>query len=106
MPHSRHERVVPLGEAHLRELVNEYVQHYEHERPHQGLGGELIVRRRACGTGPVRTRRRLGGLLNHYERHAACFRPPRPPRAVAESPIASVSSAHIAENDLPSVPRL
>ena len=65
------ERVVPLGEAHLRELVNEYVQHYQYERPHQGLGGELIARQRVCGTGPILTRRRLGGLLNHYERRAA-----------------------------------
>jgi putative transposase len=65
------ERVVPMGEAHLRELVNEYVQHYQHERPHQGLGGELIVRQRVCGTGPIRKTHRLGGLLNHYERQAA-----------------------------------
>jgi hypothetical protein len=32
------ECVVPLGEAHLQELVREYVRHYQHERPHQGLG--------------------------------------------------------------------
>ena len=30
-------RVVPLGEAHLRRLVHEYVEHYHHERNHQGL---------------------------------------------------------------------
>jgi len=30
------------GRSALRELVNEYVQHYQHERPHQGLGGEAL----------------------------------------------------------------
>ena len=37
------DRVVPLGEAHLRKLVREYVSHYHEERPHQGLGGKLVV---------------------------------------------------------------
>ena len=31
------DRVIPLGEAHLRELIHEYVAHYHVERPHQGL---------------------------------------------------------------------
>jgi transposase InsO family protein len=29
--------VIPLGEAHLRTLVREYVEHYHGERNHQGL---------------------------------------------------------------------
>ncbi len=37
------DRVVLLGEAHLRELVREYVAHYHEERPHQGPSGRLIV---------------------------------------------------------------
>ena len=37
------DRVIPLGEAHLRELVREYVAHYHGERPHQGLNGRLIA---------------------------------------------------------------
>jgi putative transposase len=36
------ERVVPLGEEHLRAAVREFVDHYHEERPHQGLGNELI----------------------------------------------------------------
>jgi transposase InsO family protein len=65
-------RVIPLGEAHLRELVREYVSHYHEERPHQGLGGEIVAgssKRR--GRGPLARRKRLGGLLNHYYREAA-----------------------------------
>ena len=30
------DRIVPLGEAHLRESVHEFVQHYRFERNHQG----------------------------------------------------------------------
>jgi hypothetical protein len=51
--------------------VSEYVRHYQHERPHQGLNGELIERRGTRGSGVIRRHRRLGGLLNHYEREAA-----------------------------------
>jgi transposase InsO family protein len=36
-------RVIPLGERHLRELVREYVTHYHQERPHQGLGNRVIA---------------------------------------------------------------
>ncbi len=32
------ERVVPLGERHLRYLVRECVAHYHGERNHQGIG--------------------------------------------------------------------
>ena len=37
-------RVVPLGEGHLRLLVREYVEHYHHERNHQGLDNQLLQR--------------------------------------------------------------
>jgi transposase InsO family protein len=29
--------IVPIGERHLRAIVREYVEHYHHERNHQGL---------------------------------------------------------------------
>ena len=35
-------RVIPLGERHLRALVAEYVEHYNCERNHQGIGNRLI----------------------------------------------------------------
>ena len=64
-------RLIPLGERHLRRAIREYVAHYHHERNHQGLENELIVRvapPRATGT--VRRTQRLGGLLNFYHRAA------------------------------------
>ena len=66
-------RVVILGENHLRLLVREYVEHYHHERNHQGLGNELL-----SGDAPpadpdaaIRRSKRIGGLLNYYHREAA-----------------------------------
>jgi hypothetical protein len=66
------DRVIPLGEAHLRELIREYVIHYHAERPHQGLDGRLIQPAdRHASDGPLVRRERLGGLLNYYYREAA-----------------------------------
>jgi putative transposase len=67
------DRIVPLGEAHLRRSVSEFVQHYQFERNHQGLGNELIesTPSPANTNGRVERRERLGGLLNFYHREAA-----------------------------------
>ncbi len=67
------DRLIPLGEAHLRWAVREYVRHYNAERPHQGLGGALIegAHRPAALDGEVRCRERVGGLLRFYYREAA-----------------------------------
>jgi hypothetical protein len=48
------------------------VDHYHTERNHQGIGNELIERPLVQRTGgPVRRRRRVGGVLNYYYRSAA-----------------------------------
>ena len=66
------ERRVPLGEGHLRAAVRAFVEHDHEERPHQGLGNELIApKTTSIGTGPVTCRARLGGLLKFYDREAA-----------------------------------
>jgi transposase InsO family protein len=66
------ERIVPLGEGHLRAAVRAFVQHYHEERPHQGLDNEFIAPKTiSIGTGPVTCRARLGGLLKFYYRKAA-----------------------------------
>jgi putative transposase len=67
------DRIVPLGETHLRRSVSEFVQHYRFERNHQGLGYALIegTPNPANTNGRVRRRERLGGLLNFYHREAA-----------------------------------
>jgi putative transposase len=66
------DRIVPLGEKHLRATVRAFVDHYHEERPHQGLGNALIApKTTSLGSGPVRCRERLGGVLKFYYREAA-----------------------------------
>ena len=66
------DRLVLLGEGHLRAAVREFVQHYHEERPHQGLGNALIApKTTVIGTGQVNCRERLGGLLKFYYRQGA-----------------------------------
>ena len=64
-------RVVLLGERHLRRTIAEFVAHYHAERNHQGIGNELIqpLARADCH-GPLRRRQRIGGMLNYYYRAA------------------------------------
>jgi putative transposase len=65
-------RVIPLGEQHLRDLVREYVAHYNRERNHQGLGNRVLAPPQDnSAVGPIRRRQRLGGLLSYYYREAA-----------------------------------
>jgi transposase InsO family protein len=65
--------IVPLGERHLRNTVDEFVEHYHSERNHQGLGNVIPFPTRASRivTGGVWRHERLGGLLKFYQRHAA-----------------------------------
>jgi transposase InsO family protein len=63
-----------FGERHLRHVIKEYMVHYLEERYHQGLDGQLIRQPVAPddeATGPIRSRRRLGGMLNYYYREVA-----------------------------------
>jgi putative transposase len=67
------DHLIIVSEQQLRGVLHEYIEHYNHERAHQGIGNVLI---RAPPTpandnGPIRRRRRLGGLLNFYFRGAA-----------------------------------
>ena len=66
-------RVIPLGERHPRELINEFVAHYHAERNHQGIANKLIAAERsnAAVKGRVVRHQRLGGVLNCYRREAA-----------------------------------
>ena len=67
------DQMILFGEDSLRDAIREFVAHYHFERNHQGLNNRIIVPSNAepVKTGPVRTRRRLGGMLNHYYREAA-----------------------------------
>jgi putative transposase len=58
------------GRPHLERVLDEYVDHYNDERPHRGLqlhppNGRL---RGVNATGAIRCRSRLGGLLRGYSR--------------------------------------
>jgi putative transposase len=65
-------RIVPLGEKHLRAALRAFMDHYHEERPHQGLGNQLIAPKTALREqGPVCCRQRLGGVLKFYYREAA-----------------------------------
>ena len=66
-------RMIFIGQASLRRALSEYVVHFHHERNHQGLRNRLIrpITAETGSRGAVRRRRRLGGMLNYYERVAA-----------------------------------
>src|SRR5664279_742383 len=66
------DRIVPLGEGHLRRAIGEYLAHYHGERNHQGLDNVLLKGAPAPANenGRVHRRERLGGLLNYYHRNA------------------------------------
>jgi transposase InsO family protein len=65
-------QVIPIGEAHLRRAVREYVEHYHGERNHQGIDNRLIDSSTdgSRRSGSIKCRERLGGLLRFYHRAA------------------------------------
>lgn len=67
---------IVLGETHLDFLVTEFVRHFQHQRPHQGVGNVLLFESPAPpesvpSTSEIRCEKSLGGLLKHYHRKAA-----------------------------------
>jgi transposase InsO family protein len=66
-------KMVLLGENHLRTVVRDYVAHYHLERNHQGLDNELIIPAQEISRseGRIQCRERLGGMLRYYHREAA-----------------------------------
>jgi transposase InsO family protein len=67
------DRIIVVGEASLRRALAEFVEHYHHERNHQGLGNTVIVpvAEQTNRHGRIATQERVGGLLKYYYRHAA-----------------------------------
>ena len=66
-------RMIFFGEASLRRALREYVEHYNAERPHQGLGNRVVDRSpvpRSTSLRLVTGQERLGGLLRHYRASA------------------------------------
>jgi putative transposase len=66
--------LILFGEASLRYTLTQYVEHFHHERNHQGKGNvrlfPAISQDPAC-QGPIQCHERLGGLLKYYAREAA-----------------------------------
>ena len=66
------DKLVPLGERHLRSAISEFIEHYHLERNHQGLDNRLITavavpaNENADPAAPIARRARLGDLLSYY----------------------------------------
>ena len=67
------DKMILFGEKHLRHVLNEFVEHYHSERPHQGLGNQRIIGagHASPAKGRIHCRERVGGLLKSYYRKAA-----------------------------------
>jgi transposase InsO family protein len=67
-------RLILCGEASLHHALTQYVEHFHHERNHQGKGNVLLFPRISQDTerqGQAQCRERLGGLLKYYDCAAA-----------------------------------
>lgn len=72
------DRVLILGERHLRAVLTDYQAHYNMARPHQGIAQHIpddepdSPRATVTDVGTQQIRRKpvLGGLINEYSRAA------------------------------------
>jgi putative transposase len=63
-----------FGQRALRHALQEFVEHYHQERPHQGMGNVMLIPLPSAHVehgGSIRCRERLGGLLKYYDHEAA-----------------------------------
>jgi hypothetical protein len=72
------DQLILFGEASLQRALDNYIEHYHHERPHQGKENIILFpaeptleKSNPTRAGPVECRRRLGGLLKFYHLKAA-----------------------------------
>ena len=67
------DKMILVGERSLRRALHHYGAHFHEERPHQGLGNDLIqpAHNTNSPTGMVTETERLGGLLRSYCRAVA-----------------------------------
>ncbi len=63
------DNVLVLNEAHLRRILQTYIDHYNTRRPHQSLKQQSpIPYPESTNTGIIQRRQLLGGILNDYYR--------------------------------------
>ncbi len=66
------DKILILGERHLRRVLTTYIDYYNHARPHQGINQRCPVPlSSAARDGPIERRDILGGVLHDYYRRAA-----------------------------------
>lgn len=66
------DRMILFGKKSLRYVLKEYIEHYHHERNHQGIDNKIpFPDERLNNTGRIVKHERLGGLLNYYHRDVA-----------------------------------
>lgn len=73
------DHLIFFGEKSLRKAISEYMEHYHHERNHQGIDNLVpfpYAPRTEGLQGTIRKSERLGGLLNYYHRESE----PRQPK--------------------------
>ncbi len=60
--------MVLTSQKQLEYVIDQFMEHYHHERPHLGLGGEIIDPLQQDEYGEIVEFQRLGGLLKSYRR--------------------------------------
>jgi putative transposase len=65
-------KLLIINQVHLRRVMQEFVAYHNSARPHQGIDQWIPVLHTApVGSGPVRCRNVLGGIIHDYYREAA-----------------------------------
>ena len=59
-------RLILTNEKQLSYVIKEYLEFYNHKRPHAGLGERMIKPRPQDADGEIVCTERLGGLLKYY----------------------------------------
>jgi putative transposase len=71
------DQLILFGEPSLQRALDNFIEHYHHERPHQGKENVILFKIPDSAdaspprAGPVDCKQRLGGLLKFYHRKAA-----------------------------------
>jgi transposase InsO family protein len=64
------DHLIPIGDRHLRTVLTEFVDYYNHDRPHRSLGLEAPFPKPPVMHGGIAVRPVLGGLHHVYDRAA------------------------------------
>jgi transposase InsO family protein len=64
------DHLIPISECHRRRVLAEFVDYYNHDRPHRSLGLQAPFPKPSATHGRIAVRPVLGGLHHVYERAA------------------------------------